>query len=1172
MEFRILGPLEVVEEDRAVPLGGRRQRVVLARLLVRANQTVSTGTLIDEIWGEDPPEAVRNSLQSYVSHLRKALGEGRIRSGSGGYALTAEPGEIDARRFESLVEQGRAVAVTDPDAAATTFGRALALWRGPAFADLSDELSLLGEIARLDDLRLSATEHKFAAELAAGRHSANVGELEALTSRHQLRERLWAQLMLALYRSGRQGEALSAYRRAREVLAEELGIDPSPELQALYERILRQDPDLRVSLTAAATPVRRGELASGNMFAGYRVDSVLGRGGSSVVYLGEDSRLGRKVALKLLGPWLDGDAAVGERFLRESRLAASIDHPNVIPIYEAGEHDGQPFIAMRYVDGTDLRRLIDENDNLDAARTVAIVGQVAAALDAAHSRGLVHRDVKPANVLLTGENNVYLSDFGLTRRLSGDSSLGATRFAGTLDYAAPEQFEGQPLDGRADQYSLGCVLVECLTGSPPFPRANPAALMRAHLDDPPPAITETRPELSPAVDGVVARALAKKPDDRYASCGDLARAAAGALGSERRDGERSLSMTAALAAHSTTRRSRRRLVVVGAVAALVAALLATAVPRVLDGDAAASLLDYDAGMAIIDAATGEGLASIPDSVVQQPVEAIFADGYFWVLNIEPVSFVQIEPDTGRIVRQIASPIDVGSFTVDGNDLWIAHHTEPVLSRVDIRLGREVARVDDLPGEGGSGGILVADGSLWVARNDADGGLGILARLDPATFEIEHLFHRLPGSLALAYGDDGAVWTGGSWGDVNRIDPRTNTVRSVNVGGRNFYVAAGGGFGWTADEAKGVVYQIDGDGSIVAAHPTAIGARVVSYSDGVLWVGNQDDGSVSAVDASSGATTSYRFSHPIQAIAAGSGKVLVQLLPGQTFEDAITELDGEVAKLFVGGYALEPLDPALIWSDLGRQVSDATCARLLRHTEGEGLVPEVAASMPTVSDDGRTYTFTIRSGYRFSPPVDEAVTAETFLHSIERALSPGLGPDTPGRSVLSDVEGLEAFVAGTAEHVAGLRADSNTLTITLGAPSDDFLDGLAEPFFCPVPNGTPAIPGGVAVSVDGGQDMMVPSAGPYYIARHFNGEYAILLRNPNYAGPRSHRFDAIVLREGIDLELARELVESGEWDGITTMFGRDGRVEDTFSDRLGCLTPLPDGSGIDLAAICRAGES
>ncbi len=1150
----MLGPLEVVEDGRVVPLGGRRQRVVLARLLVRANELVPTGTLIDEVWGDDPPEAVRNSLQSYVSHLRKALGDGRIRSGSGGYLLTAEADEIDARRFESLVDRGRTEAVTDPAAAAATFGRALALWRGPAFADLAEELSLTGECARLEDLRVSAIEHKLAAEIAAGRHSAVIGELESLTGRYQLRERLWAQLMLALYRSGRQGDALATYRRARQVLVEELGIDPSPELQALHDNILRQDPGLMLARPVAA---RRGELVPGCEFAGYRIDRVIGRGGTSIVYLADDQRLGRKVALKLLAPWLDDSGSGRERFLRESRLAASLDHPNVVPIYEAGEHEGQLFIAMRYVAGTDLRATLDVEGRLDPDRAMAIVRQIAAALDAAHARGLVHRDVKPGNVLIADDGSVYLSDFGLTRRLEGDSSLGATRFAGTLDYAAPEQFEGKPLDGNADQYSLGCVLFECVTGAPPFRREVPAALIRAHLEDPPPSVTQAAPGLPSAIDAVVCRALAKSPGQRFPSCGEMARAATSALASPTVGGAVAIPVAAEAVAPSSPRRQKRRRWAAALTAAVVAPLVAISVPRLFDDDAAASLLDYGPGMAIIDASTGEGTASISDSVIRRPAEAIFSGGHFWVLNLEPMSFAQVDPQSGRIVRQIASPTqDVGSYTVDGNDLWITEWSGRGIYKVDVQLGREVDRFDDLPGEGGSGGVLVADGSLWVARRDADEGIGMVARLDPATFEVQHLFHRLPGSLALAYGDDAAVWTGGSWGDVSRIDPQSNTVTSVNVDGRNNYVTAGSGYGWTADETKGVVYQIDNTGAIVAGHPTAIGARAVSYSDGVVWVGNQDDGSVSAIDATTGAVTTHRFSHPIQAVAAGAGKVLVQLPPGQTFENAIDELDGDVAKLFVGSYALEPIDPALIWSDLGRQVADATCAGLVRHTERDGVVPEVATGMPTVSDDGRTYTFTVRSGYRFSPPSNEPVSAETFRYSIERALSPELGADAPGADLLDDI--------------ASLDADGDTLAITLTAPSDDFLERLAEPYFCPVPLGTPAIPGGVAVPIDGVPgDAMAPSAGPYYIARWTNGDLTVLQRNPNYAGPRSHRFDAIVLREGIHPDVAGELVASHEWDGISNLFDRDGPVEDVFTDRIGCLTPLPDDVGIDLAAMCLA---
>ncbi|HEX9235366.1 MAG TPA: serine/threonine-protein kinase, partial [Actinomycetota bacterium] len=205
----------------------------------------------------------------------------------------------------------------------------------------------------------------------------------------------------------------------------------------------------------------------GSVIAGYRIDSLIGRGGMSVVYLAEDLNLGRKIALKVLAPELAGDARFRERFVRESRLAASLEHPNIIPIHDAREADGVLYIAMRYVEGTDLKGLIKEEGRLDPGRTLSIVGQVAGALDAAHARGLVHRDVKPGNILIArasesgGPEHVYLSDFGLTKRATSDSGITATgQFVGTLDYAAPEQFEGKPLDGRTDQYSLGCCLYE----------------------------------------------------------------------------------------------------------------------------------------------------------------------------------------------------------------------------------------------------------------------------------------------------------------------------------------------------------------------------------------------------------------------------------------------------------------------------------------------------------------------------------------------------------------------------------------------------------------------------------------------------------------------------------------------------------------------------------------
>jgi WD40 repeat protein/DNA-binding SARP family transcriptional activator len=242
--FRVLGPLEVAAEGRPVPLGGPKQRAVLAHLLVRANTIVPADTLIDEVWGDSPPPAAHASLQSYVSNLRRAMGDGRIVGVRPGYLLRADPEEIDAERVRLLLNEAKTHAATDPARALEQDERAFAQWRGPAFADLVDEPSLQPEIRRLEELRLHVLEELFDAKLAVSRHAEVAAELPPLVKEHPTRERLWGQLMVALYRSGRQAEALETYRRARETLSEELGIDPGPELQELQRRILVQDAEI----------------------------------------------------------------------------------------------------------------------------------------------------------------------------------------------------------------------------------------------------------------------------------------------------------------------------------------------------------------------------------------------------------------------------------------------------------------------------------------------------------------------------------------------------------------------------------------------------------------------------------------------------------------------------------------------------------------------------------------------------------------------------------------------------------------------------------------------------------------------------------------------------------------------------------------------------------------
>jgi predicted ATPase/tRNA A-37 threonylcarbamoyl transferase component Bud32 len=271
------------------------------------------------------------------------------------------------------------------------------------------------------------------------------------------------------------------------------------------------------------------DLRRGTNVAGYRIEAVVGRGGMGVVYLAEQLRLKRRVALKLLAPELAGDERFRERFLRESELAASLDHPNVVPIFDAGEAEGLLYIAMRYVEGTDLGTLLAHEGRLDPQRTIEIVGAVAAGLDAAHARGLVHRDVKPPNVLLAEDGSVYLADFGLTRGADEVGPAQMPHLSGTLDYVSPEQIEGEPPDPRADIYALGCVLYHCLAGATPFSKASPMAVLWAHFHEAPPSLRERRPELPAAIDTVIAKALAKVPEERYPSCGELAAAAAAAL-------------------------------------------------------------------------------------------------------------------------------------------------------------------------------------------------------------------------------------------------------------------------------------------------------------------------------------------------------------------------------------------------------------------------------------------------------------------------------------------------------------------------------------------------------------------------------------------------------------------------------------------------------------------
>ena len=477
VEFRVLGPLEVGADDGPIELGGAKQRAVLAHLLLRANTVVPADRLIDEVWEDDPPAAARNVLQTYVSRLRKAVGAERLEQKAGGYVLHAEPGEVDLARFEALVDDARRSAAADPDAAVRLYREADALWRGEALADLADQPALRGDIAHLEELRATATEERVVAELSLGRHAELVPELEALTAASPLREGLWAHLMTALYRASRQADALAAYRRARAVLVEEFGLEPSAELRRLEQQVLEQDPDLDV----AGRPLR-----------GFRLLERLGEGSFGVVHRAVQPQVGREVAVKLIRAQFANDPDFIRRFEAEAQLVARLEHPHIVPLYDYWREPDGAFLVMRLLRGGSLRDALADGP-LPLERALGIVNHIGSALAVAHRQGVVHRDVKPANILLDEDGNAYLSDFGIARDVTVARTPDRPESSDSAAYyISPEELRGEVPTQRSDVYSLGLVLHEMLAG-----------------------------QATAAVGEVVERATDDDPDERFADADAL---------------------------------------------------------------------------------------------------------------------------------------------------------------------------------------------------------------------------------------------------------------------------------------------------------------------------------------------------------------------------------------------------------------------------------------------------------------------------------------------------------------------------------------------------------------------------------------------------------------------------------------------------------------------------
>jgi ABC-type branched-subunit amino acid transport system substrate-binding protein len=666
-----------------------------------------------------------------------------------------------------------------------------------------------------------------------------------------------------------------------------------------------------------------GELPAGSVFAGLMVEALVASGGMGSVYRASDPTLHRAVALKVIAPALADDARFRERFLREARLAASLEHPAIVPVYAAGDSDGRLYLAMRFMGGGSVADLLDRSGSLNLSDTVRLLDGVAHALDAAHRAGLVHRDVKPGNILLQGDRG-YVADFGLAVTEELDdvrSSAAGLALSGTTAYLAPELIEGDHATGASDQYALACLAFECLTGRLPFAAGNELAVVYAHLQQPPPSAVALRPELPSTVDAVLARALAKQPRDRFGSCGDFIEALRST---------RSVAGESPPAAPDHVHRRRGRLIGVVAAAGVAAAVAATVL---MYGGGAARPLAGD-GIAVLDGAGGHQALTI--GVGRDPL-AIVSDGQrnVWVVNADDRTISRLDT---RPRSTVGPPFALEDATPSGlaygeGALWVS--TGSAADAIDFgTITSAVVRVDPVTDQPGnpiklkpstaavgfhhSGSQIAAGGgSVWVIDAASE-----VERIDPATDQPQVIPDDGYAASAIAFGD-GAVWvlgeqvsTAGSPKGpfVWRIDPRTHAPSDrieMQVSGAS-ELTVGAGSVWVASPWDGRVVRIQPGAQVRTQTIDAPGATAVRYDDAgrAVWVADPIDRALRRIDiASNKIGSAVELSGAPQAMAVAGGSV---------FASVINTGVGSAVQRQAGGDDVRHEGCQGVWSDPRRQ--------------------------------------------------------------------------------------------------------------------------------------------------------------------------------------------------------------------------------------------------------------